>query len=659
MTEISTLTLGAEISARCSDLHTRDNLTEEDFWVVEYDSVMLPGTGYSLVKGKKAHCVLNMNGSIYARPTGRNRTGFWVDDTCHIARMRVSINGSESDKSLKKYVRSFGYLFRQYDELDRIDFIPPDKGILTMIFLPRKDTKINIELEISHLKAWPSQGRASGYRISHSKGIEKITSDMGETRITVPEGGKVDYSVGAEMVTVLISFDKSGEVSIMGDSSNPGKDDFSIAIDQNCRIKEYSILKSPDFRLNKLFTWAKHDLLEFYSESTAGKGFIAGLPGYSWYFGRDGEWMSLAATEVGLSDLAKRHQDLLWNYSLDGRIPHELPVGKGVDDYGYNLGGKEVQTRFMSIDSSPLWIINSIHLSNWTDRRYDLKRIEEILAFIRTCDRDKDGLIENRFSEGLIGWVEQWAKERDGICVDANAWWIQSERMYNVVTGHNENGWRNALSRFMSLFLDGSPSKPVIFDSVNNGTKTSIRTPMSLVPVMYFADELGKAGEQVLSDLSGDDMLVPWGVRSLSDQDAKYDDGYHTGMVWPLMTGWYALAAFSTGKIELAMKLLYTFVSLAFDAGDPGRIGEVYSSSDMRLAGQFFQGWSSSLLITAIVEGLFGLTLDSMCRDDWESAVKPNLPPSWKNMALLKMKKGDHAFDLLVNSKGNTIKQLT
>lgn len=647
--------IARSVAAKCRSLTVEDNESEADYWIS--DSSYSRGFAYSAMKGWYSHFVSNQNGDLIAHPTNRIRTGLWVDSTCHVSGFSTEFNGKSAQDEFISQVRSFGFTYRKYRSCERVDYIPEKKGGASFIFLPPGRGILSVTLQISHMRSWPSESSGSQYETQELPDGVSVKSEVAQTFIHVTPGTKMRREICPDGVALHIDIESASEIYVSGDGSYPEADEMERAIAFHDSVKYLSVLKTPDFRLNKLFLWTKHDLMELFSHSSVGSGFYAGLPGFSWFFGRDGEWMSLAATESGLHDLSRQHLELLWKYSRDGRIPHELPLFSENNDYGFDINGDLVRTRFLSIDSAPLWIINALHLANWSGEKRDMDRINEVMNFIKSCDRDGDGLVENRFSEGLIGWVEEWAKDRDGACVDVNALCIQAEKMLELSSGLSDGRWKRSIGYYIENFIKQSGEKTTIWDSIDGNERREVKTPMSLIPLAYFPSELREFSRAVLEEYSHGDMLVPWGMRSLSYNSTMYDDGYHTGMVWPLMTGWAGLSFFSSCIPDIGLKLLNTFVTLAYSSPSTGRIGEVYSSSDMRETGQFFQGWSSALFISTVVEGLMGMSLDSMCHEDWQSRISPYLPPDWKEMEMLNVKKGDEYLDIRIDSEGVSVKE--
>lgn len=650
--------IAKEVFKACSVLKQEDNAKEMDYWVAEANDSQEGGFFLSAIKGRKAHLILNQNGDLISHPTGRNRSGFWTDGILHLAGFTSKAGAYTSDKIFSKYVRSFGYIYREYTSHKRIDYVPTDRGYMKVIIVPLDGNAVNISLKIAHMESWPSRSKGKQYSSDVHCSKVVVESEVASTYVSVIGECNLSSDKNEQGVNIDISIRGETEIVISDEDYTQMPNELEKTIKENSSVKNTSILKTPDFKLNKVFLWSKHDILELFSEGKIGSGFYAGMPGFSWFFGRDGEWISQAAIESGMSDLAEKHLELLWKYSSNGRIPHELPLTYDEGDYEYRIGDDKLSTRFMSIDSSPLWIMNHIHHSNWTGTPMQSERISKILGFLESCDIDGDGLLENQFKKGLIGWVEEWAIDRDGKCVDVNAQWIQALRMVQEKMEGPGKSWKELLSMYQKTFINSGKDGTVIYDNVNNGSSKSTKTPMNLIPLIYFSEELGDAAKEIIAELSGPGMKVPWGIRSLSSDDSIFSDGYHTGMVWPLMTGWASLAAFAVGSIPLGTELMNTFVKLAYNSPDPGRIGEVYSSSDCRETGQFFQGWSSSLLVTCVTEGLFGMNLNVMGREDWMRHVKSSLPPEWGEIKLEKVVKNGRYYRIACDSTGCMVEDM-
>ena len=636
--------------AVCRKFTEKDNGRISDAWIIE-DDCGARSLNLSLIKGRKAHLVLLQNGNIATVPSGRFRTGFWEGGTQHFASMQMLIEAKRSEDFVRKYVRRLHCIYRDYGTVERIDFVQHNVPGLCFALKADGNTTVAFRFQPSHMKMWPDGESAKSYTVERQADFLVLRSSLSATKYIVRgDGASIDFD--GSMVTA--TFPRCGDALLYVCSADTGEGDFSIAEQEryHASVKETCILKTPDFNFNKAFLWAKHDLLEFYSETEAGNGFFAGFPEFSWFFGRDGEWMSMAAVECGMPELAEQHLAMLESHSIDGRIPHEIPILDGNSRGTYLPGKSEIPTKFMSIDSTPLWIICHIRLSRWTGAPSSRASMDRAVRFCLSCDRDGDGLLENRSSEGLIGWPESWADRRDGACIEVNAWWREALKEYQDLSGEYSDVLEKCSTNFESTFFPVTENGFAVADSILEDRRRFIRNAMEIVPSMY---EKGGPYLETLKQLGGDDMLVRWGIRSISSEDPMYDRGYHTGQVWPLMTGWFVLATYNNGLVDEAFRQLSSFPLLSFSNADPGRINEVYHPEFALPTGQFAQGWSSSLFIQGIIEGMFGIKPDGRHGTEGISAFKPSLPSGWMKMSIDNLEYQGDLFDVRVTADGATI----
>ena len=99
---------------------------------------------------------------------------------------------------------------------------------------------------------------------------------------------------------------------------------------------------------------------------------------------------------------------------------------------------------------------------------------------------------------------------------------------------------------------------------------------------------------------------------------------YHQGSVWPLFTGWAALAEYRGSQPLAGYQMLMENANLTW-AQDLGADTEL-------LCGDFFvpfgrstshQLWSSAMVITPTLRGLFGIDIDAQSKT---ITVNPHLP---------------------------------
>jgi hypothetical protein len=119
---------------------------------------------------------------------------------------------------------------------------------------------------------------------------------------------------------------------------------------------------------------------------------------------------------------------------------------------------------------------------------------------------------------------------------------------------------------------------------------------------------------------------------------------YHQGSVWPLFTGWAALAEYRGNQPLAGYQLLMENANLT-KAQDLGAVTEL-------LSGDFFvpfgrstshQLWSSAMVITPTLRGLFGIDIDAQTKT---ITVNPFLPAGWDHAEVRNLRVGDESVDL-------------
>ena len=119
-----------------------------------------------------------------------------------------------------------------------------------------------------------------------------------------------------------------------------------------------------------------------------------------------------------------------------------------------------------------------------------------------------------------------------------------------------------------------------------------------------------RAGGRLSCSSSPGTRSTPTGACAMSPTTRSIYDGmsYHQGSVWPLFTGWAALAEYRANQPLAGYQLLMENANLT-KAQDLGAVTEL-------LSGDFFvpfgrstshQLWSSAMVITPTLRGLFGI----------------------------------------------------
>jgi hypothetical protein len=150
------------------------------------------------------------------------------------------------------------------------------------------------------------------------------------------------------------------------------------------------------------------------------------------------------------------------------------------------------------------------------------------------------------------------------------------------------------------------------------------------------------------------EFSTDWGTRDLSPTVSFYDPiSYHQGSVWPLFTGWVSVSEYRQGRSLSGYAHLMQNAGLTW-VQDPGAVTEL-------LAGQFFaplgrstshQLWSSAMVISPVLRGLFGLEWDAAAD---KLTITPSLPAQWDQAKLYHVPLGGSDFGLEMTRVGTML----
>ena len=161
--------------------------------------------------------------------------------------------------------------------------------------------------------------------------------------------------------------------------------------------------------------------------------------------------------------------------------------------------------------------------------------------------------------------------------------------------------------------------------------------------------------EASLREWDSHTLSTDWGARDVAEDDPVYDPiSYHQGSVWPLFTGWASLADYRSGRPLSG----YAHLMQNADQTTTQDLGGVTEL----LSGAFFipfgrstshQLWSSSMVITPALRGLFGLRIDAATNTVY---LDPHLPADWPTATIRQLHIGDSICTLTFIREGTHLK---
>lgn len=428
-------------------------------------------------------------------------------------------------------------------------------------------------------------------------------------------------------------------------------------------------IETPDQKLNDAFQWAvvsieqlKAHPVDAESIPTDETALVAGYyasgdsarPGFGWFFGRDSLYTLYAVDGYGDFPLAKSELEFLIRRQRDdGKIMHEYSQTAAAIDW------RAFPYMYAAADSTPLFLLATadyVKASGDVDfLKANRNAIEKAWAFETdpAHDTDHDGIYDN--SQGT-GWVESWP----GGMPHQEIYLALLDQEASAAMGYIESLLEDSLKEQAALNRAQKLAKTInqeywdaeknCYAFSRNMDGSEDRTSTVYPALAWWDPAEGKPilahPDGCLSQFVSDALDTDWGLRDVADTEPVYDGmSYHQGSVWPLFTGWASLAEYRGGHPLAGYQLLMENANLT-KAQDLGAVTEL-------LSGDFFvpfgrstshQLWSSAMVITPILRGLFGISVDARTGT---ITVNPHLPAQWETASVKNLPAGRNKVDLL------------
>ena len=436
-------------------------------------------------------------------------------------------------------------------------------------------------------------------------------------------------------------------------------------------------IDTPDKDLNEAFRWAEISIeqlkahpVDARSIPTDETALVAGYytsgdsarPGFGWFFGRDSLYTLYAIDGYGDFGLAKAELEfLIKRQREDGKIMHEYSQTAAAIDW------RAFPYMYAAADSTPLFLMavadyvrSSGDAAFLTTHR---DAIEKAWAFETdpAHDTDHDGIYDN--SQGT-GWVESWP----GGMPHQEIYLALLDQQASSAMGYIESALKDSAKEDAAKNRAEKLAKTInaeYWDAQKNcyafsrNMDGSLDKTNTVYPALAWWDPAG--GKSVLAQPDGclsqfaeSALNTDWGLRDVANTEPIYDGmSYHQGSVWPLFTGWAALAEYRANQPLAGYQLLMENVNLT-KAQDLGAVTEL-------LSGDFFvpfgrstsrQLWSSAMVITPILRGLFGISIDAQTKT---ITVNPHLPAQWPKAEVKNIQVPGGTIGLSFNKEGETL----
>ncbi len=436
---------------------------------------------------------------------------------------------------------------------------------------------------------------------------------------------------------------------------------------------DLTTIDTPDPGLNDDFRWAELSIEQLKARAPSGEiGLVAGYyssgdsarPGFGWFFGRDSLYTLYAVNGFGDFALTRAELDfLIKRQRADGKIMHEY--SQTAAELAAPNDWKSFPYWYAAADATPLFLtqmLDYVRASGDIDfLRQNREAVQKAWAFetAPTSDTDGDGIYDN--SQGT-GWVESWPtgmphQEIYLALLDQQASAAMAE-LAKIIGPPITAAAAAARAAGLNSKIEREYYNPAtqLYAFSRNPDGTLDRTTTIYPAIAYWNS--GTPGllhpEASLRRWASHDLSTDWGLRDLAETDPFYDPiSYHQGSVWPLFTGWAAVAEYRTNHPLAGYTHLMQTANLT-TAQDLGAVTELLSGAFFDPFGRStsHQLWSSAMVVIPALRGLFGIDIDAPHNT---IHLSPSLPADWDQATVRHLHAGSSVLDLTFQRTGQTL----
>lgn len=389
-------------------------------------------------------------------------------------------------------------------------------------------------------------------------------------------------------------------------------------------------------------------------------------PGFGWFFGRDALYTLYAVNGYGDFALTRAELEfLIHRQRADGKIMHEYSQTAAAVDW------QQFPYEYAAADSTPLFLLAvADYVRSSGDTAFlaaHRDAVEKAWSFETdpAHDTDHDGIYDN--SQGT-GWVESWPGGMPHQEIYLALLDQQASAAYAYLqtqlkdSSKAESAERRAAAIAKTINIEYYDSEKSCYgfshDLAKDGTTTLDRT-RTIYPALAWWDPAGAKPildhpEACLRQFVASSLNTDWGTRDVANDEKLYDGmSYHQGTVWPLFTGWAALAEYRANQPLAGYQLLKENANLTW-AQDLGTDTELLSGDFYVPMGRStsHQLWSSAMVITPTLRGLFGISIDAATKT---ITVNPHLPASWDSAEVMNLPLPGSAAGLYFTQKNGIL----
>ena len=396
-------------------------------------------------------------------------------------------------------------------------------------------------------------------------------------------------------------------------------------------------IETPDKRLNLAFKSASVALEALKAEHPKGiVGVYAGFPWFAGFWGRDTGWILPALLAIGDFDWTRRTLDSFLRYQAN----HDYSILDASKGEIPMLHGHKTTFFYGSADST---LYYPILIQDYVFKTGDLKYAERVWPNIAEMidwglrkDTDSDGLIENSSSslEYFVDATWMDTEDRRMKAIEIESLWaraLESSSELAALLGKMKESreWLGKARRVKEKMsqMYWNRNEGYFHDTIRPDVKPDSKIrPNAMVALMY-EHVPNQQAQQALARIEQGDMTTDWGVRTLSSEDPNYSpEVYHSGVVWPLVTGWTAFAEYSYNRPGKGFMYLKSMARRILEEG--GMYAEAYrGDKPIPHISCILQAWSVSTFLWSTIEGLFGIKANALKH---EVIIHPQFPKDWE-----------------------------
>jgi glycogen debranching enzyme len=605
-------------------------------------------------RGKSHFLIYQLDGSVRGR-----KAGFYVPPVILFDKLEFSIKIGRKNYLLHDYVKKVEinhtktvHYFNLGNKKIQITYFLSKESNTLMIFInSNKKIKIIAKFYFPFNYVYHENPFKKSEYIKNKKEIEVVSGFDENLKCTIKSNKELELKNNDIIVNA-----KNIKLRVCSSFNNSVKSSNSKKMEKN-KTKYHetgTIFKCNDKDLNKAFDFSKYNikLLKHY-QPALGEGYLAGIPDYPEYFGRDTFWSIPGILMSSDFDGAKatlntfiRYQSLVKTETKNiGEIPHEIW-----------LTG---EPNYYSTDSTLLFIHALYNYYKWTgDLNYIKNAFDSIkLAVGWGIKKTKNDFIVHG-KEGFLKdttWMDSYF--RGSSAIDMQASYIESLKCASFLANKlNEKNLARKWDRFgekTKSKLNKLWLKDRFADHINrNGTFSKSITINPFVVFLFGQADKNKA-EKFFRNVKETGLWSNQGIRTRAKTSKGYNPkSYQKGSIWPFTNGWAALTFFKYNKNEDAYNILKNF-PIWYQKFVPGMIPEYLDGEKASyVGGCYLQLWNPSLYIQSIIEGLCGIEPIPPNK----VRIKPNLPKRINSIEIRNLRIFDSKIDIKIKRINKDIK---